>query len=39
MNMDYHIEEYLKEGYSLEPSAKNQFLAKFIKNTISQIED
>lgn len=33
----YNIEEYLKAGYSLNSPSKNEFLAKFIKNTISQL--
>jgi hypothetical protein len=33
----FNIEEYLKSGYSLESPAKNTFLAKFIKNIISQL--
>jgi len=34
----FRIEEYLKAGYSLDSPAKNQALAKFIKNTISQLK-
>ena len=33
----FNIEEYLEAGYSLDSPAKNQALAKFIKNTISQL--
>jgi hypothetical protein len=34
----FRIDEYLKAGYSLDSPAKNQALAKFIKNTISQLK-
>ena len=34
----FKVDEYLKAGYSLESPAKNVFLAKFIKNTISQLK-
>lgn len=35
---DFEVDKYLNAGYSLESPAKNAFLAKFIKNTISQLK-